>query len=304
GADGPAEVGDERQLGGRRGVAAVVGELQGQDREGDADDQLAGHLRFGPQAQRPPFDDLDVVVEEADQAHADHEAQHQQTGERRPGVGLLVQVAGDHLGQEVGDDRRQDEGDTTHGRRTALAGVLARAVVTDVLAVSLAGQQLDQQRGADQRQEEANDSREQDLLHHRAATSPSAPVPSSACATLSSPTERDAFTSTTSPGRNWLRNRSTAACASDTCTDSSPHEPSLYAPSCSQAASLPPTATSLLTLSRTASRPTASCSASASSPSSAILPSTAHVRPPAAREALPIAARARRAARMDSGFAL
>src|ERR1041385_5621659 len=104
------------------------------------------------------------------------------------------------------------------------------AVVADVLAVSLAGQQLDQQRGADQSEKEANDSCEQDLLHHRAATSPSAPVSSSACATLSSPTDRDAFTSTTSPGRNSLRNRSTAACASDTCTDSSPHEPPLYAP--------------------------------------------------------------------------
>src|SRR5690606_12020164 len=219
-------------------------------------------------------------------------------------AGVPRRLAADHLGEEVGGDRRQDEGDAAHRRRTALAGVLARAVVADVLPVSLAGEQLDQQRRADQGQEEANDSCEQDLIHHRAATSPSAPVSSSACATLSSPTERDAFTSTTSPGRNSLRNRSTAACASDTCTDSSPHEPSLYAPSCSQAASLPPTATSLLTLSRTASRPTASCSASASSPSSAILPSTAHVRPPAAREALPIAARARRAARMDSGFAL
>ena len=32
-------------------LAARVGEVQRQHREGDADDELAGHLRLGPQAQ-------------------------------------------------------------------------------------------------------------------------------------------------------------------------------------------------------------------------------------------------------------
>ena len=116
--DQPKSVG-EGQLGGGRGPPRESREVQRQDREGDADDELAGHLRLGPQAEAALLDDLDVVVEEADQAHAGDQEEHQHAGDGRP-------LTGDQLGRRVGDQGRQDEGDAAHGGGAALA-VVARA---------------------------------------------------------------------------------------------------------------------------------------------------------------------------------
>ena len=64
----------------RRGRAAeaLVGELQRQDRERDGDRRLPGQLGPGAQPEAALPGDLQVVVEEADQAEAGHQEQHEQ----------------------------------------------------------------------------------------------------------------------------------------------------------------------------------------------------------------------------------
>ena len=94
-----------------------------------------------------------------------------------------------------------------------------------------------------------------------------------------SPAAFDALTSTTSPGAVRPATMSSAASASATMMASPPHEPSMTAPWCMALIDLPvPTTMSRLTSNRTASRPMRSCSDIASSPSSAISPSTAQLR--------------------------
>ena len=105
----------------------------------------------------------------------------------------------------------------------------------------------------------------------RSATSASASAPS--------PAAFEAFTNTTSPGCSSARSRASAASASATMVASDPHDPSMTAPWCMALIGLPvPTTMSRETSNRTASRPMRSCSDIASSPSSAISPSTAQLR--------------------------
>ena len=113
-----------------------------------------------------------------------------------------------------------------------------------------------------------------------------------------------AFTSTTSPARSSDRSNASAASASATMVASAPHDPSITAPWCMALIALPvPTTMSRDTSNRTASRPMLSCSDIASSPSSAISPSTAQLRrvSPAPRA---IQASALSPARIESGLAL
>ena len=86
---------------------------------------------------------------------------------------------------------------------------------------------------------------------------------------------------------------------------SAPHEPSMTAPWCMALIDLPvPTTTSRDTSKRTASRPMRSCSVIASSPSSAISPSTAQLRRWLVGAAWAIQASACSPARIESGLAL
>ena len=63
--------------------AAFVGELQGQQREDDRHDRLAGDLGLAAQAERALLADLDEVVEEADHPEPGEQEQDQQGGRGR-----------------------------------------------------------------------------------------------------------------------------------------------------------------------------------------------------------------------------
>ena len=102
--------------------------------EDQGDHGLADHLRLAAQAEAALLGDLDVVVEEADQAHPDEEEEQQQRRGRRLRLG-------DQLGHEVADDGREDDDDAAHGGRAALGVVAGRAVVADLLAVAPLGEQ-------------------------------------------------------------------------------------------------------------------------------------------------------------------
>ena len=165
----------------------------------------------------------------------------------------------------VGDQRGQDEGDAAHGGRAALAVVGLRAVVPDHLPVALAGQQPDQQRGADQGQEESEDAGDEDLLHRAApsrAGPPTVVLPAAPGrrtpgrpTSMPSPARRLPGALRCATGRSPPPRRTRAP---------TPHptNPRYRRPFAARRLPCRPTATSLLTLSRTASRPTASCSAS------------------------------------------
>src|SRR4051812_18236995 len=292
-----AGVPDERHPGRRRSAELPVLELQREQRERDGDGALPGQLRARPQTQAALPGDLEVVVEPPDQPEAAHEEQHEDRRHRRRphGRGVRHQVPG-----EGGAD---DDG-TAHRRGAALGVVPGRAVVADELAVAASDEELDVEPGAEQRADERDRGREEHRLHADPPAPASAATSSSrAVATASSPIDRDAFTSTTSPGSSSDRRSASAAAASGTQADSSPHDPSWLAPAWIARAPSP-TATSRATSSRTASRPTASCSASAVSPSSSISPSTAQVRRRGPSSGRPMAASAFRAARTESGLAL
>ncbi len=73
------------------------------------DDGLADHLGLAAQAEAALLDDLDVVVEEADQAQPDEEEQHQQRRTRSARSSVIT------FASEVADQRGQDEDDAAHG---------------------------------------------------------------------------------------------------------------------------------------------------------------------------------------------
>ena len=94
------------------------------------DHGLADHLGLAAQAQAALLGDLDEVVEEADQAHADEQEEQQQRRGRRASLWVIS------LASEVADHRGQDDDDAAHGGRAALGVVGGRAVVADLLAVA------------------------------------------------------------------------------------------------------------------------------------------------------------------------
>jgi hypothetical protein len=148
-AQAEAGVADERHVG-RRGRVTVgmVREPDGEDRERHRHHQLADQLGVGPQAEAALHDHLDVVVDEAHQAHAGHQHEHQQSGHGE-------RAQRDQVGPRVADQRAQDDHGAAHRGGAALGVVGGRAVITDQLAVPVADQQPDGDRSAEQRDDQA-----------------------------------------------------------------------------------------------------------------------------------------------------
>src|SRR4029077_15862217 len=250
------------------------------------------------------------VVDEADRAQRGGQPEHQPARRRRTPT---VQRDADQLGAEVAGPDPGNDRDTAHRRCTALLVVARRPVLADLVPEPLPGEQPDQHRREEKRDRQRDADGDEDLPHPRqsSATSASARAPS--------PAALEAFTSTTSPALSSDRSNASAASASATMATSAPHDPSITAPWCMALIDLPvPTTTSRDPSNRTASRPMRSCSDIASSPSSAISPSTAQLRrfpapaggPAACEGDVPapasraMAASALSPARMESGFAL
>ncbi len=153
-----AGVPDERQVRRRRVDPPLVGEPQGQDGERERHDGLPGQLGLRPQPQAALLDDLDVVVDEADQAQARHQEQDEQPGHPR-------RAEHQQVTDGVPGQRGQDDHPTAHGRRPSLGVVRGGAVVADQLAVALADEQPDGQRGAQQGEHQRGGAGEQHALH-------------------------------------------------------------------------------------------------------------------------------------------
>src|SRR5918998_479543 len=170
-----ADVGDELR---GRGDAGLVREVQRQDGEGDAHDQLADQLGGLVQPEAAPEADLEVVVEEADGAQAHHEEQHQQATGGRTAVGLVEQ---EQVGDAVTTDRGPDDDGAAHGGRALLRQVALRTVVPDLLAEALAAEQVDGDRRGQDRDDQPERGRDEDRPHvpapaaRRSAASTSSP---------------------------------------------------------------------------------------------------------------------------------
>ena len=127
---------------------------------------------------------LDEVVEEPDRPAGDRREEDGQPGDR---------VAAEH---EERGRRGDDDQQPTHRRRPLLDDVPLRALLANELAELLPAQVLDESRAEQDREEHRHDRGDDDAGQTRA--------PASASATTSSPTARDALTSTQSPGLEQL----------------------------------------------------------------------------------------------------
>src|SRR5690606_24350206 len=273
---------DHRDVRRARGAEVLVGELQGEDGEGDADERLADDLPPGAQPEGPLPTDLDVVVGEAGDAEPDDEEEEEQArGVRGPARG--------EVGDGVADDGGEDDDDAAHRRRPALGVVRRRAVLADELAVVPLDEEADEQRCAEQGDDEGGGPCDEDGHH---AASPPGSV-TSRSARRHTPEPLEPLRSTRSPSRSSPSRRAAASSTSAGLWTSGPRP----APR-RTSAPVAPGATRTSKPSSAASRPASSWARSVSSPSSSISPTTA------TRRRAGIAAAARRAAAMESGLAL
>src|SRR4029077_5020939 len=219
------------------------------------------------------------VVDEADRAQGGGQSEHQPARRGRP---FAVHDDADQLGAEVARPDTGDDRDAAHRRGAALLVLARRPVLADLVPEPLPGEQPDQHRREKNRHRQRDADGDEDLPHPLGVPSRvqgGTSSATSASARAPSPAAFEAFTSTTSPACSSARSNASAASASATMVDSDPHDPSMTAPWCMALIDLPvPTTMSRDTSNRTASRPMRSCSDIASSPSSAISPSTAQLR--------------------------
>src|SRR3954468_16504421 len=168
----------------------------GDEPQRDRDDDRRRELRARAEPERAAPDDLRVVVGEPEQRTRNRDAEHAD-GLRRE---LRQQ-------QERHRDRREDD-DAAHRRGPRLGVVLLRALLADVLAELARPQERDEPGRQEDADEQGRRPRDQDLAHQPAACS--------ASVTTSSPTPRDALTSTTSPGPTTSGSSAAASAASRT----------------------------------------------------------------------------------------
>src|SRR5699024_486892 len=255
---------DEGDVRRRRPARGGVRELQREDGEGHTDEGLPDDLLPRLQPETALLADLDVVVGEAHGAEADHEEEHEHAADRR----RLPEEEG---GDDVGGDRREDDHRAAHGGGAPLGVVRGRAVVADELAVPLLDEVRDEHRRPQEGDDERHDRSDDHRLHVRASLwtirSPS----------HRSPASRLDLNTARSRASSSARRISSAAWASGTArTRVAPPPP--RAPSAIGSASAPTTSTSSKPRSA-ASAPTCACRTAESSPSSSIVPRTAHRRP-------------------------
>ncbi len=190
------EVADQGDAHGGRRVAVAVGEHDRQERPHGRHDDLAAHLGPARETETPLAAGLQEVVDEADDAEAHHQEQHQ---ERRDG-GL---VAGQEQRDEVAEQRGADDHDSAHRRRPALGVVALRAVVADELAPLQTPEQPDEDRCEEERERHRQRPGGQQSSHENDSPSRSP--------RNRSPAEFEDFTSTVSPGTSAPERKSNAS---------------------------------------------------------------------------------------------
>ena len=139
---------------------SASGKVQGEDGERDAHGALADELGLGVQPQASLSGDLDEIVQEANQPHADHEEQQDQ-GRRRGARGRRIHHPHDEVRQPVAQQDGAHHHGSAHGGRAALGVVGGRSVIADELAVALADQQADKERGSHQGEQQGKASADQ-----------------------------------------------------------------------------------------------------------------------------------------------
>ena len=154
-----ADVGDERR---RRGHTPVVREVDRQHGEGDPHHELADELGRLVQPEAAAVPDLQVVVEEPDRPHPDHQEQQQQPGGGETPAGLVGQ---EQVRGEVPADGRADDHRAAHGGRALLGQVALGSVVPDLLAEALPAERADRQGREQDGDDQAEASRDQDRPH-------------------------------------------------------------------------------------------------------------------------------------------
>src|SRR6201996_2498989 len=223
-----------------------------------------------------------------------HQEQHQKPGHRD-------RFPGGDVTDEVADQGGDDHHGAAHGRRAPLVGVPGRPFLADGLPVPVPGEHPDGDGRAEQGHRHGHRGGDQKGLHWAVSFSLAerpAGWDSRSAATVSSPAAREALTSTTSPGASRARNAATAAGIVGTAM-ASPGQPEVAsAPSRMGSASFPTTIRPVTPV-PAACAPASRWLSRASSPSSAMWPSTANDRRP--RAMWPSASSA---ARSDSGLAL
>ena len=147
----------------------------------DGDHREADHLPATRQPERVAPPQLQVVVREADERAPEHDEQ-----DREP-LGRVLRE------REEREDGGRDDEEAAHGRRALLDDVGCRAFGADLLTEVARAQQLDELRPDDDAGDHRDEAGYQDGDHARAKFAISSAKPSS-------PTARDAFTRTASPG--------------------------------------------------------------------------------------------------------
>ena len=232
-----------------------------------ADDRLPGELGAAAQPQAAPHEQLDEVVDEADQAKARHQEQHQHArGGHR--------VAGEQVPGDVADQRRDDDDDAAHGGRAALAQVRLRAVGPDLLAELALAQHGDRRPGAEQRDDHRDRAGQQDGLHRHPPRAGRPRLATGRLSAMLSLVRRPRGAAGCAARRP--RPRASGTAIASPCQPASARAPSSTGRACS------PTAIRPATPAWAASRPASAWLSAAMSPSSAMWPSTANPRRPAA----------------------
>ncbi len=148
--------------------------------------------------------DAEVVVDPADEAEPDDQR------DEGPARGRERDALAPDVREEIPDHGREDDGDTTHRRRSGLGdvGVLDRTVVADLLADAAVAQRADEQWREEHGEDEGRARGHEHGDHGRAppeirfaASASGTAASTSARATRSRPRARLAFTRTASPAR-------------------------------------------------------------------------------------------------------
>ena len=241
------------------------------DADRDRDREQEQHLPARVQPERAAVAELEPVVEEADRAAGERRAEDRQRRQR-----VVAR-------REERDRRREHDQQAAHRRRALLGRVVLRALLADVLAELVPAQEVDERRAGEDRDDQRDERRDEDACHYAV----------SFAATASSPTAREPFTSTTSPGRSERRERVGGLVRG--------REPARgrRSPLDVAARERPDRDRARRRRLAATASPTSRWYAGASAPSSAISPSTATRRRGPARSA-----RCSSAARIESGFAL
>jgi hypothetical protein len=135
-----------------------VGEIPGADGEADRGQCLPAELGGLGEAEAALVADLEVVVDEADQAEGDHGDDHQQAARGEADVDQQV-------GHAVAGHRAEDHHRAAHGRGAALGLVGVGQVDLDELAEVVPTEAPDGQRRADQPNGQGDRRGDQDADH-------------------------------------------------------------------------------------------------------------------------------------------